>query len=167
MVVLRRRSWLLVLLLGLILAGCTSGSPMPVTPTVEAMVPAPATDAPATDAPFAGTDEPAPESEPTVEVEVASPTATTPPVADAPTIVAPATMPPPVEDLSLSADGVFLHPVPDIYAGDPVTFYILAGVPEDVEPNDVTVRIEVRDQFTLQGALNGRNLAGEAIGLFA
>ena len=76
-------------------------------------------------------------------------------------------MTPPPQDLSLSAGDVFLHPVPDIYAGDAVTFYILANVPPNVQPNDVTVRVEVRDQFTLQGALNGRNLAGDAIGLFA
>jgi len=78
-----------------------------------------------------------------------------------------ATVPPPAGDLAITADRVFLHPLPDIYAGDPVTFYILADVPPQLEPNEVTVRVEVRNHLTLQGALNGYNLAGDAIGLFA
>lgn len=93
-------------------------------------------------------------------------TVTVTPVVEAPTVLPPTTAAVPVGDLSISPDRIILHPVPEIYAGDPVTFYIRPHVPPEVEPNDVTVRIEVRDYFTMQGALNGRNLAGEPVALF-
>lgn len=158
---MRRRSWLPVLALCLILAACTAE-----TPTTTAPATALATDTPAppveqaTDVATATTEAP-PTLTPALE---ATSTATS--VAQTPTSPPPPTSSPD-DDLSLSADGIFLHPVPDVYAGDPVTFYILADVPPGVEPNDVTIRVEVRNQVTLQGALNGRNLAGNAIGLFA
>lgn len=100
-------------------------------------------------------------------VDAITPTATATAVVEAPTATLPATAQAPQEDLSISPEDVFLHPVPQIYAGDPVTFYILANIPPQIAANDVTVRIEVRDHLTLQGALNGYNLAGDAIGLFA
>lgn len=158
---MRRRSWLLVLALCLFLAACTAETP---PTTVPATVLATGTSAPpleqATDVATATTEAP-PTLTPAVEV-----TATATSVAQTPTSPPPPTSLPD-DDLSLSADGIFLHPVPDVYAGDPVTFYILADVPPGMEPNDVTIRVEVRNQVTLQGALNGRNLAGDAIGLFA
>lgn len=83
------------------------------------------------------------------------------------TVTVAETVPTPVQDLSISPEGVFLYPVPEIYEGDQVTFYILADIPPVIEPNDVTVRVEVRNHLALQGALNGYNLAGDAIGLFA
>lgn len=172
MKVMRRRSWLLVFLLGVILAGCTSESiTATATPDAEAPV-AVATDVltPQDATPASATPSAAP---PTVELSPTSadpvePTATVTltPAVEAPTVPPPATVEPPSGDLSVVPDRVFLHPVPEIYAGDPVTFYILPHVPPEVDPNDVTVRIEVRDYFTMQGALNGRNLAGDPIALF-
>lgn len=158
---MRRRSWLLFLALGLVLAACTAEAP--ITSTPDAVLPTSTATLPLESPTGAAT---ATEVLPPAPTETPQPTATATSIAATSTIPAPPTSPPD-DDLSLSSDDVFLHPVPHIYAGDPVTFYILANVPPDVEPNDVTVRVEVRDQFTLQGALNGRNLAGDAIGLFA
>lgn len=94
-------------------------------------------------------------------------TVTVTPAVVAPTMTPPLITPEPQGDLAITAEGVFLYPVPDIYAGDQVTFYILADIPSHVEANDVTVRVEVRNHLSLQGALNGYNMAGDAIGLFA
>lgn len=70
-------------------------------------------------------------------------------------------------DLALTADDVFVYPGPDVYSGDDVTFYVLAQVPDSVAPADVEVELHIEDMLTLTSALNGRNLAGEAVGLFA
>ncbi|HSM57565.1 MAG TPA: hypothetical protein VK879_15540 [Candidatus Sulfomarinibacteraceae bacterium] len=103
---------------------------------------------------FAPTSEPSATSPPT-----AAPTATDEPTAPPP--------PPEGGDLSLSAEDVFLYPVPEIYDGDVVTFYVMANVPDIIEPGAVSVQIDVGDHLTLPGALTGRNLAGDAVALFA
>lgn len=179
-----RRSWLQIFLLILFIAGCTSefpttgaeqaASPLPTKPADEATTPAGELNKPTVtnSVPTA----PAPTEEPTLQAvatvtlqpETLPPTATVtvaPP--ETPTVTPTVAGAEPPQDLSISPDGVYLHPVPDIYAGDLVTFYILAEVPPQVEPNDVTVRVEVRNHLSLQGALNGYNMAGNAIGLFA
>lgn len=79
---------------------------------------------------------------------------------------APATAVTPQIDLSLEEDDVFLYPVPDIYAGDKVTFQVLAHVPENVDPRSVTVHVLVDYQDVAEGSLSSPNLAGDAIGLF-
>lgn len=89
-----------------------------------------------------------------------SPSATPPPTAT-PT-PAPTPIPP---DLSLQADNVFLYPVPQIYSGDRVTFQVLPFVPPNLIPEDVTVHIAVNDQVIAVERLNGRNLAGQAMGV--
>ena len=70
-------------------------------------------------------------------------------------------------DLALTADDVFVYPGPSVYSGDDVTFYILADVPDSIAPSNVEVGLEIQGMLTLTSALNGRNLAGEAVGLFA
>lgn len=70
-------------------------------------------------------------------------------------------------DLALTADDVFVYPGPDVFSGDDVTFYVLARVPDSISPADVEVELQIEDLLTLTSALNGRNLAGEAVGLFA
>lgn len=165
MKLMRRRSWLLILALSWILAACTTQSSMTPTPDggLEPVAVAPSATAPVEQATARATATEDVPPTPTTTMEATSTATSVPPT---PTASIPPTVSP-GGDLSLSSDGVFLHPVPDIYAGDPVTFYILADVPVGIDPNDVTVRVEVRDQLTMQGALNGRNLAGDAIGLFA
>lgn len=69
-------------------------------------------------------------------------------------------------DLSISPEGVRLYPVPDIYAGEKVTFQILAHVPDNVNPADVTVHLLVNYQDVVSGTLNASNLQGNGVGLF-
>lgn len=176
MKVMRRRSWLLVILLGVtlqvfILAGCTSESITATATSPPGEPLAVATDVITPDATTPATT--TPPATPTNELTATPPdpieptaTVTATPLVESPTVSPPATAEAPAGDLSLSSDRVFLHPVPEIYAGDPVTFYILPNVPPEVDPSDVTVRVEVRDYFTMQGAVNGRNLAGDPIALF-
>ncbi len=94
-------------------------------------------------------------------------TNTVPPTAMATeTSAPPTTTPDPEGDLALALEDVFLSPVPDIYAGDQVTFWILPQVPSSIEANEVSIRIEIGNQIILPGSLNQRNLSGDAIGLF-
>lgn len=72
----------------------------------------------------------------------------------------------PEVDLSLDANGVYLYPVPDVYAGDRVTFQVVAHVPPNVDPRSVTVHVLVNYQDVAEGTLSARNLAGDAVGLF-
>lgn len=73
---------------------------------------------------------------------------------------------PPPPDLSISAADVHLYPVPAIYAGEKVTFQVLAHVPENVNPTDVTVHLLVDYQDVISGTLNAANLEGGGVGLF-
>jgi hypothetical protein len=103
----------------------------------------------------------------TPALNTAVPTADIPPTNTAPPPPVPTETAVPVElDLSLEADDIFLYPVPDIYAGDQVTFQILAHVPDTVDPQNVTVHVLVNYQDVAQGTLSARNLAGDAVGLF-
>ncbi len=69
-------------------------------------------------------------------------------------------------DLSISADNVFLYPVSKIYAGEQVTFQILAHVPDTLSADDIPVQVWVDDEKIADGTLRWRNLAGKAVGLF-
>lgn len=126
-------------------AGETAVSPQP-TPIDTAAVPSPTVGE--TAVPLA-TDTSAP---PTVE-----PTATLPPTV---------TASPVPQDLSLDASRVYLYPVPEIYAGDLVTFQILAHVPGSVRADQVNVHITVDGELLVDNILGWRNLAGEAVGLY-
>ncbi len=119
-----------------------------------------------------------PEPPPTAEIANAAPTTavspittttqpTNEPIPPTSTIVQPtATIQQLVPDLSISAADVFLYPVPEIYAGDQVTFQILATVPTPVAADTVPVHIYVDGNELVSGTLGWRNLAGDAIGLF-
>ncbi len=86
----------------------------------------------------------------------------TPPPTPLPTLT-----PSPVPlDLSLTAENVYLYPLPQLYAGEKVTFQILAYIPDGVDPHDVTVDILVDYQDVVSGTLSYKNLAGNAVGLF-
>lgn len=96
-----------------------------------------------------------------------SPTASIPPTNTAAPAPSPANTPLPVlPDLSISEDDVFLYPLPEIYAGDRVTFQILAHVPENIDPHSVTVHVLVNYADVAEGTLSSPNLAGDAVGLF-
>lgn len=101
----------------------------------------------------------------------AATTATPPATETATAVPAPSNTPPATAeangDLALTADDVFVYPGPDVYSGDDVTFYVLAQVPDAITPSDVEIELQVEEQLTLTSTLNDRNLAGEAVGLFA
>jgi hypothetical protein len=69
-------------------------------------------------------------------------------------------------DLAITAADVYLYPIPDIYSGDRVTVQVLPTVPDTVLPENVTVDVFVDGALVSSGVLDGRNLAGQAIGLF-
>ncbi|VAW39267.1 hypothetical protein MNBD_CHLOROFLEXI01-3771, partial [hydrothermal vent metagenome] len=96
-----------------------------------------------------------------------TPTITLPPTSTPlPTAIPTDTPTPLPPDLSLTNEGLFLYPVPEIYAGDRVTFQVLAHVPDNVDPRAVTVHVLVDYQDIAAGSLSSPNLAGDAVGLF-
>jgi len=108
-----------------------------------------------------------PTSSPDTAVPLPSPIAEIPPTNTAsPSPVPTDTAVPPQLDLAIQNDDVFLYPVPAVYAGDRVTFQILAHVPPNVDPQTVTVHVLVDYQDVADGTLSARNLAGDAVGLF-
>lgn len=102
----------------------------------------------------------------TPALETAVPTINIPPTNTAPPPTPTETAVPAEPDLSIQADGVFLYPVPDVYAGDRVTFQVLAHVPSNVDPRTVSVHVLVNYQDVAEGTLSSRNLGGDAVGLF-
>lgn len=69
-------------------------------------------------------------------------------------------------DLAIVPENVQLFPVPDIYAGEKVTFQVSAHVPANIDPHDVTVHILVDYSDVISGTLDTTNLQGNHIGLF-
>jgi hypothetical protein len=109
--------------------------------------------------------------------EVAAVTAVSPTMTPAPapsltptSIVLPTAIPTAVPaaatDLALSAQNVYLYPVPAIFSGDRVTFQILPYLPDNITPNMVSVHILVDSIVVSSGNLNARNLDGNTVGLF-
>ncbi|HID54600.1 MAG TPA: hypothetical protein EYP41_21495 [Anaerolineae bacterium] len=146
-------SWLLVL------AACSQATDSPTA--VPSLPPITAVTSPITPP----TDPPAPTDSPTavsalLNTSVPSPTAAPPTLKPEPT---PSPLP---LDLSISEDDVYLYPVPEIYAGEKVTFQILAYVPDNITPQDVTVNVLVDYQDIADGTLEYVNLGGDAVALF-
>ncbi|WP_420641168.1 hypothetical protein [Candidatus Leptofilum sp.] len=102
----------------------------------------------------------------TPALDTAVPTIAIPPTNTAPPPPPTETAAPPEADLSIEADDIFLYPVPELFAGDRVTFQILAHVPSNVNPQSVTVHVLVNYQDVAKGTLSARNLAGDSVGLF-
>lgn len=101
----------------------------------------------------------------TASLVPATVTITTTPIPPTPTTAVtetPTSLPP---DLSITSQDIYLYPVPTIYAGDLVTFQVVAHVPENVPPDHVSVHILVDNTEVAQGMLGARNLGGEVIGL--
>jgi hypothetical protein len=111
-----------------------------------------------------------------VDTAVRIPTATAVQPTNTATLPTPETLPtatavaPPntsaTQDLAISADQIQLFPIPNIYAGEKVTFQILAHVPPTVDPGAVSVHVLVDYVDVANGHLNDPNLAGDAVGLF-
>lgn len=95
------------------------------------------------------------------------PTVTLTPVLPTPTIPPPATATPTPPDLAVFENGIFIYPVPSLFEGDTVTVQVLATVPENINPSEVPVQLLVDDLPIANGTLSGRNLGGNAVGLFA
>ncbi len=86
-----------------------------------------------------------------------------PETATAPVIESPTASLP---DLSITAEGVVIHPVPIIYAGDKVTFQLLPFVPETIDVQSVTASILVDGVPVAGGPLERRNWNGQAEAVF-
>ncbi|MEM7117463.1 MAG: hypothetical protein AAF614_33835 [Chloroflexota bacterium] len=69
-------------------------------------------------------------------------------------------------DLSLTPEDVSLFPVPEIFAGDLVTFQVQPFVAKGINARDVTIHILVNGFDVVEGHLNARNFAGDAKGVF-
>lgn len=162
-------------LLGLIACRPDTGAEpsLPATPTVVVATPVttvaevaptdPPTLAPTDPATLAPTDPPtiAPTDPPTVaptDPPTALPGATT-----GAAVGSPVTTP---GDLSISAEGVVLHPSPTIYAGDKVTFQLLPFVPESIAVDSVLATIQVDGVPVASGPLERRNWNGQAEGVY-
>ncbi len=121
------------------------------------------TSVPETTAPTSSTETASPHEDVGASID---PTATILP-AETPISTVETVIPAPITgDLSISADNIFLYPVPEIYAGEQVTFQILAHVPDALSADDVPVQVWVDNQKIADGTLRWRNLAGKAVGLF-
>lgn len=88
-----------------------------------------------------------------------------PTVAPTDTPVPTATASPFPHDLAISPENVRLFPAPEIYAGEKITFQILAHVPDTVNPADVTVHVLVNYQDVVSATLSAANLQGSGVGL--
>lgn len=160
------------LLLGLV--ACTPDSSVSAslpTPPPAALATGTDTLAPSVDTPAPSTDTPPP-STPTdaplptntaavVEPPTSEPTdlpAPTVPIAESPTASLP--------DLSIAVEGVVMHPVPTIYAGDKVTFQLLPFVPATIDVSAVTATILVDGVPIVSGPLERRNWNGQAEAVF-
>lgn len=71
-----------------------------------------------------------------------------------------------LHDLSIVQDDILLLPVPDIYAGDLVTFQVAPNLPRGLAPNDVQVRVLLDGEELLVGNINYRKLSGDVVGLY-
>ncbi len=130
------------------LVGCRSATPTPVVlPTIT---PTPST-IPTPSLPPSPTAQPTPRPTSTSQPQ---PSATPLPTAT------------PLPDLNLTAEGVTIYPVPQLYVGDQVTFQVAPFVPDIIPPGDVDVHIYVNDQLILDGHLNRPNLGGVVTGLY-
>jgi len=106
-------------------------------------------------------------STPVPDTATPPPTITSTPIPPTVTLPPPATATSAPADLAVSPGGVFIYPVPAVYAGDSVTVQVLASVPTNINPAEVAVQLLIDDVSIANGTLNGRNLGGDAVGLFA
>ena len=110
------------------------------------------------------------ETPPTSTVQTPVATLTSPPLITplpaSPTPEFPPTNTLPPVDLAIESQHFFLYPAPEIYTGDQVTFQVFPFVPEQLNPADVEVQIRVDGQIVMDSHLTGRNLNGDAVGVY-
>ncbi len=72
------------------------------------------------------------------------------------------------DDLSISAENVFIYPVPKLYTNDRVTFQVFAHVPDNIDVNELFVDIYVGGSLVVNNVNMGgySNLNGDPIGLY-
>lgn len=158
------RSLIILLLIALALTGCRFGSADDEIALATEPVTVTETAPPESASPTSGA-----EAQPPTSTTLPSPAPTDTAVLPSPTVTSsptPTETPAPA-DLSIASDGVFIHPVPSLYAGDMVTVQVVATVPESISPSDVQVHLLLNEERIAMGTLNGRNLGGDALGLFA
>lgn len=71
-----------------------------------------------------------------------------------------------LHDLAIERDDILLLPMPDIYAGDLVTFQVAPNLPRGLAPNEIQVRVLLDGEELLVGNVNYRKLSGDVVGLF-
>lgn len=137
------RMYKLYALISLLLAGLLSacGTAVPLFGTEEAT---------ATSAPPTAT---------AVPSQTPAPTATLLPPTATPS-------PTPEPDMALDPASIYYYPVPDIYAGEQVTFQVAADLPAMLAPEEVEVAIFVDGKLLSTDVLRDRNRAGEPQTLF-
>lgn len=102
-----------------------------------------------------------------VRIQPPSPSVTATPSPNPPTVTPiPSEEPVPPLDLSLTAENVYLYPVPHIFSGDLVTFQLMPHVPPALSPDKVPVHISINGTELTGGTLSGRTLGGTVTGLF-
>ncbi|MCP4426156.1 MAG: hypothetical protein GY803_16815 [Chloroflexi bacterium] len=149
---LRKPTFLFLFLIGVSAIGCNLG--MNESPNAATAV-SPAAIAALTNTPTAAppTAIPSPEATATVSAIVS---------ATMPATATPSPIPP---DLSIARDDVVLYPGPQLYAGDKVTFQLRPYLPDNVQPEEVTVTVLVDGKEIGEGVLNEHSLSGDAFGL--
>lgn len=156
---------LVFVLLGLVACAPDSGSPASLPdalptlpaptlpPSTEVSLPTPG------EAPATITTSPTTQPPTTAPTDLPpAPTDTAVPVVESPTAALP--------DLSIGPEGVVMHPVPTIYAGDKVTFQLLPFVPESIDVDAVMATILVDGVPVVSGPLERRNWNGQAEGIY-
>lgn len=89
----------------------------------------------------------------------AAATIAAPPATNQPTAAPTASPTPITTDLALAPDDIYLYPVPNIYAGDRVTFQVIPQVPENIVVENVSVHVTVDGQDVAAMQLGWGSLA--------
>lgn len=152
-----------IILLGLVGCNRPAGADAPGTAAPPADLITPTDTAAGLTSPAIPTDTLAPTALPTEPATTAPPTEPPSPIPPSPTY---APEPTDAADLSINPSDVFLYPVPDIYAGDKVTFQLLPQVPASIPVNEVVAVILVDGVEIARGPLDRRNWNGQAEGVY-
>ena len=148
-----KRSFLVLIVLCLSLVACTSADPTPVP--INAISPSQPTQQ-ITQQPTQTAA--ATNTQPSTQVASPSPTDT---VAPSPTT------PQATGELSLSAERIYIYPVPQLYTNDRVTFQVFANVPSEISAEDVTVAITIDGNEIIRGPMGrGSEFSVSPYGLF-
>ncbi|MGB0388962.1 MAG: hypothetical protein ACPGWR_29420 [Ardenticatenaceae bacterium] len=143
----------------------TDVPPTDVPPTDVPPTDVPPTEIPATPLPPTAT--PAPTRTPT-DVPPTDVPPTEVPATPRPPTATPAPIGTPItDDLSISAENVYLYPLDQLYANDRVTFQLRPQIPDEVHPSDIRVKIFVDDELVVHDPFDlVYNFNGDPLGIF-